>query len=278
MGNIFDALKRHEQEQARRAEHERQANGPSDGPQPQTTGIQQAPTAVEDSMTQPDSSRYSSLLTMCHESNGRIAEQYRLLRTNLLARHSSRHICTVFTSAESGAGKTVTCLNLAFAIAEQGDRRVIVVDGDLRRGGVASLLRMKPSPGVADLLEDKATLQEVIRPTTRPNLSVVCAGRSQPDGVGQLLSHGSPESILVELQKDYDCILVDSPPVVLASDAVLWGQAVGEVIVVVKLNQTYCNAVDEAFRTLRSANIEPAGMILTNQKNRAGNYGYGYYA
>jgi hypothetical protein len=128
----------------------------------------------------------SSELISHHERGSQRSEEYRALRTSLLAQCGSAGFCYIVTSAEAGEGKTVTCLNLALVLTECVNQNVLVVDCDLRRGRVAQLLGIEQGPGMADVMRGKASIKQVLRPTQYPNMSVITAGRANPQEVAEL--------------------------------------------------------------------------------------------
>ncbi len=233
-----------------------------------------APTMVPRMM--PTGQNYSPVLMPHHDRGGPIAEQYRALRTNLLARATNDKICTLITSAEPGEGKTVTCLNLALVLAERQEFRTIVVDCDLRKGKIADLLGQTKAPGIANLLRDQVTLKDVIRPTAYPNVFYISSGEILPEQVGELITRPKMEDIFTDIRREFDFILVDTPPVNRVADAGIFGRAVAEAILIVRMNKTSRDSVDRAVRLLHAAEIKVSGMILTHQQYFIPNYLYRY--
>jgi capsular exopolysaccharide synthesis family protein len=219
---------------------------------------------------------YAPTLVAHHDRGGRIAEEYRSLRTNLLAQYEDERLCLLVTSAEPGEGKTVTCLNLALVLAELQERRVVVVDADLRQGRVARLLRIKTGRGLADVLRGKSAVAEVTLPTHYPNLSVVPAGGAGRGEIGELLGRPELEEALGRLRQAHDFVLLDTPPVNRAADTGIVGRAVKDALVVVRMNKTARDSVDRAIRLLHAANIKPVGLVLTHQRYYIPGYLYRY--
>jgi tyrosine-protein kinase Etk/Wzc len=219
---------------------------------------------------------YSEVLQAHHDRGGLIAEQYRAIRTALLAQYPDQRFCLMVTSAEESEGKTVTTLNTAIMLAERRDSSVVVVDSDLRKGQVASLLRGKTGPGLADMLHGKARLKDIIQPTVYPNLFFVAGGRVSAEEVSELLSRPEMGEIIVELRQTYDCVLVDTPPVAFVADTGVLGHAVNQALMVVRMNKTSVDSVDRAVRLLRAANVSVVGMVLTHQQYHVPNYLYKY--
>jgi len=217
---------------------------------------------------------YSQLLVAHHDRGGTITEQYRTLRTNLLGRSSDERFCHVITSPQPGEGKTLTCLNLALVLAERTDYHTIVVDCNLHDSTTAELLTARAHPGLADVLQEVASLADVIQPTAYPNVSFIPAGGANGVHAGELLGRSKLKEIAHELRRQYDYILFDTPPINTTSDAAVVGRAVGEALLVVRMNKTHRDAVDRAIRLLRAANVKTVGMVLTHHRQRIPDFFY----
>jgi capsular exopolysaccharide synthesis family protein len=219
---------------------------------------------------------YSPTLVTHHDRGGRITEQYRALRTNLLAQYADERFCILVTSAEPGEGKTVTTLNLCLVLAERQERRTIVIDCDLRKRRVAGLLNINNVPGVADVLRGTARVDDVTHTTPYGNLFVIPAGQAKQNEVGELLHRPELEEAMNELRRKYDYVLLDTPPISIASDAGIVGRATREAILVVRMNKTHRESVERAIRLLHAANVKPVGVVLTHQRYYIPNYLYRY--
>ncbi|MGB2795772.1 MAG: CpsD/CapB family tyrosine-protein kinase, partial [Phycisphaerae bacterium] len=209
---------------------------------------------------------YAPELCAHYERGGAIAEDFRGLRTSLLARYSDERFCVLVTSAEKGEGKTVACLNLALVLAERQERRTVVVDCDLRARRVAKLMRIANAPGVADLLRGAARVEDVLRKTAYPNLFVIPAGEAGKGEVGDLLHRPELQETFNALRRQYDYVLLDTPPVVVAPDACMLGPAVTDALVIVRMYKTRRETVDSAISLLHGANIKPVGVVLTHRR------------
>ena len=273
MGNVFDAMKKHQAEQADQARSGEAESAPAAGGAPPQALPQPAEPAPRAGVIL---NGYSTRLVAHHDRGGKLAEDYRALRTNLLAQYRDNRFCLLVSSAEDGEGKTVTCLNLAIVLAEQPEYRTVVVDCDLRKGRVASLLRIEKRPGMADLLRGRATFDEVLRPTSYPNLFAVPAGQADADEVGELLGKQELDEFLGRLRQEYDHVLIDTPPLAVVSDAGTVGRAVREAMLVVRMHKTRRESVDKAIRLLHAANVRPVGIALTHQKYYIPSYLYRY--
>lgn len=288
MANVWDAMKKHEAEKAAAPPAEARAAGsppsvPGALPQAAPAGSQSTPAdpasasvaplapsappaALATGVNRLSLNGYAPQLVAHHDRGGEIAENMRALRTNLLAQFPEERFCIMVTSAEKGEGKTVSCLNLAFVLAERQERRTVVLDFDLRRRTISGLLHMNPSPGVVDVLRGTARLDDVIRPTVYGNLSVIPAGEVSRNEVGEVLHRPELDEMMAELRRRYDYVLVDTPPVTIAPDACMLGRAVTDALLVVRMYRTNRETVDAAIRLLHAANIRPVGTVLTFHK------------
>lgn len=241
------------------------------GPVPSSTA-----TAVESALQADQIADFSELVVAHHDRGGGVAEEYRSLRTNLLAKCANGKFGYIITSAEAGEGKTVTSLNLAIVLAEQAERRTILVDGDMRRATMHKLIHSAPGPGLAELLRGEAKLADAIQPTVYPNLFILPAIRTDPHEIGDLLGTMERDEIFAALRRQFDYVLVDTPPINIAADAAILGQSVGEALVVVRMNRTRQESIDKVIRLLHSADVNLSGLVLTHRKYYIPNYLYRY--
>jgi len=266
VANVWDAMKKHKAEQASAAPPAAAASpqdAPAQGTAPATAAATQAPVPAGGPAALDG---YAPELLAHHERGGAIAEDFRGLRTSLLAQYSDERFCVLVTSAEKGEGKTVACLNLALVLAERQERRTVVVDCDLRARRVAKPMRIANAPGVADLLRGAARVEDVLRKTAYPNLFVIPAGEAGKGEVGDLLHRPELQETFNALRRQYDYVLLDTPPVVVAPDACMLGPAVTDALIIVRMYKTRRETVDSAIRLLHAANIKAIGVVLTHRR------------
>lgn len=268
MGNVADAMKKEGQWIGE--------NNATDGANTTPIVVAPAKPRAKGEVISPDKARYSNALVAWHERGGKISEQYRALRTHLLAQYKDKPFALVVTSALGGEGKTVTCLNLAFTLGMAVDRRTIVVDCDFRRQGSRSMLSGHTGPGLADVLRGEAAISDAIKPTTMSNVSVIHPGSTSADEVGGLVSRVEMEELVCQLRKDYDYVLFDTPPINILSDASSVGRLAGDALLVVRMNRTRRESVHEAIRRLSAVDVRLMGMVLTHQRYYIPNYLYRY--
>jgi len=216
------------------------------------------------------------MLAAHHDRGGTVAEQFRHIRTSLLSQYPDQRFVFMVTSADAGEGKTVTTGNLGIVLAERQDRTTLVMDCDLRRATLTALYRSKPVLGVTDMLRGQATLGQCVQRTAYPNLFMVSAGTGERGEIAELLARPELEDIIEQVRAQFDHVLMDAPPVNSVADAGILGHAVGEALMIVRMNKTNRESVERASRLLKAANVKIAGMVLTHQKYFVPNYIYKY--
>ena len=209
---------------------------------------------------------------------GSHAEAVRRLRTNLMfVDVTTRRHAFVVTSAMPGEGKTTTSINLAMAMADAGTR-VLLVDGDLRHPSVGSTLGLEDAAGLTTVLLGRATLDEMVQQVGDTPLFVLPAGEVPPNP-SELLGSDAMSELFERMTAQFDFILIDSPPVLPVTDALILDQLTGGALMVVAMNRTRRRYLAEAVRTMETANAPIAGFAVTMTSegtSRYGYYGYGY--
>jgi len=295
VGNVWDAIKRHQTEQRAKAgrtpqppaapaektpDGEAPAAGPPDPEQPRGVAAH-VRAAVEKEAERPQRPRpekpkveaapspegYDASLVVHCERGGRISEEYRKLRETLLGHANGGKLCFMITSPRKGDGKSVTSANLALVLSEISDRRIALVDFDMRQGTLGKLLNAPASPGMSELLRGEAKLPEVIQPTAHPNLFLIPAGTIVGDEAAEITGRGDLEGIVASLRRKYDYVLLDTPPINQCSEAKTLGRQVGDALLVVKMNSRRSSRdhVQDAIGHLHAANVDVTGVVLTHR-------------
>jgi capsular exopolysaccharide synthesis family protein len=208
--------------------------------------------------------------------NSAAADRYRALRYSLEAHRSESGLpVTAITSPTPGDGKTVTVLNLAGAFAQAADARVLVVDADLRRPSVANYLGLDTDrrPGLSRALRTNGcALKDIVQQLDGFNLWVVPAGPPEPSPC-ELLNSSRLATLIREARRDFDCVLIDTPPALLP-DCRLIERWVDGFLMLVTAHKTPRQMLTEAL-----AEIDPAKMfgLVFNADDRAATRYYGYY-
>ncbi len=209
-------------------------------------------------------------VVVCHEPQSQLAEQYRTFRTNLAALNAGgQPRALALTSAIKGEGKSVTCANLAVALSELPDSRVLVIDADLRAPTQATLFGIGREPGLADLMLDFVPLEKVIATTSIPGLFVLPAGRAVRNS-SELLGSSRMSDLVGALKAEYQWILFDTPPALPFADAATLGARLDGLIYVVRLEKTPRDQSTRALELLRNAGCNVLGTFLAGARSDDG--------
>lgn len=204
-----------------------------------------------------------------------MAEAARTLRTNLRFMATDRpYRAIVVTSAVPAEGKTTVASSIAISMAQAG-QRVLLLDADLRRPGLHTVFERTRAAGLTSCLVDPETLQSSIAETEVPGLRLLGAGPTAPNPA-ELLSGERFCEILAQLEAAFDCVIVDSPPLLAVTDAALLAARVDGTILVVRAHGTTEEQVKRARRTLADVGARVAGVVLNDLRLRA-REAYYYY-
>lgn len=208
-----------------------------------------------------------------------VVESFRSLRTSLhfwMLDGNSKSI--VFTSSAPNAGKSFIAANLA-AVAGLSGQRVCLIDGDMRRGTLHKYFGLQKSAfGLSSYLANDQDVPAILTESGVMNVSLILSGPIPPNP-SELLMRSRMTALIEQLEQDFDLIIVDTPPVLAVTDAVIIGRVVGSVITVVRHDVTPINELASVRSALESAGVELKGAILNAfNPNRArdGAYSYGY--
>jgi len=205
-----------------------------------------------------------------------IAEQYKVLRTNLYSLAVEKPIKTlVVTSSQAQEGKTVTSSNMAFTLSMDKEKKVLLIDTDFRRPAIHNIFGIPRKPGFADILEGRVDIESFIAKPVIGDLFIIPAGTIQPNP-SELFISTKLKSVLDRLKESFDYIICDSPPVLNVTDASILGAVCDAVLFVVKAGVTQKNMIEEAFNMLSEAQARPKGCILTNVHFLLDSYYYFY--
>jgi capsular exopolysaccharide synthesis family protein len=204
-------------------------------------------------------------------------EAFRALRTAMVMSNGTEGPKTVaVTSAQPLEGKTTTACNLALALAVGGSR-VLLVDADMRRPGVHKALRIGNDRGLSHLLVGQARVRDVIQRTQDPHLLVITAGRT-PSNPSELLASDRMKAMLANLAKGpFDWVIIDTPPVLAVTDAVILAPAVSGVMFVLGAEMTRRRLAERAIETLLASRPRLIGTVLNKVDFNRNRYYYSRY-
>ena len=229
----------------------------------------------------------------------RIEEAYKSIRANIMFSVVKKGCkIIVVSSSLPNEGKTTTTVNLAASIS-QADQRVLLIDGDLRKPKIHQYFSVSSAPGLTDYLSDVASARHkmdifgIIHPTKYENLSVITSGTIPPNPA-ELLGSDFMRDFLNGISKDFDYIIIDTPPLNVVSDALPLIRESDGIVLVVRDNQTTHPELQKALSSLEFIDAKILGFVVNFVESKAGkgngasydsyNYGgfgprrrYGYY-
>ena len=204
-------------------------------------------------------------------------EAFRSLRTSLISKFpdSGTKLLTV-TSAQPLEGKTTTACNIAMALA-YGGSRVLLIDADMRRPGLHRPLRLTNERGLSQVLIGQARVRDVIQRTVDPNLLAITAG-STPPNPSELLASERMKTLISNLSHGpFDWIIIDTPPVLAVTDAVILAPLVSGVTFVVGAEMTRRRLAERALETIMAAPPKSAVVVLNKVDFARNKYYYSRY-
>ncbi|MBP9853817.1 MAG: CpsD/CapB family tyrosine-protein kinase [Candidatus Omnitrophica bacterium] len=206
-----------------------------------------------------------------------ISEQYKILRTNILSMNKGKPPKTfIITSSIHAEGKTITALNLAVSLAQAVHKpRVLLVDGDLRKGRVGYYLSVERKIGLSEVLRGEADVKDAVFHIELENLAFIAAGHS-PEYPSELLSSENFRKFLNHMQAEFDHIIIDTPPIIAVTDAGILGSQVEGVLLVVQAGRTQRGIVKRAEELLFQSHAKIMGHVLTNIEYHLPEYIYRY--
>ena len=208
-------------------------------------------------------------LCYLHLPGSLAAEAYRSVRTALFTASANAN-AQVFqvTSPERGDGKSVFISNLAIASAQAG-KKVLLVDADLRDPGIANLFSARHDIGTADVLAGEIDLLNAIQPTTIEGLSLLTT-RSTGNHAAELLSTVKLVHMIEEARREFDFILIDSPPLLAVSDPCIISPSVDGLILLVKLNKNERASLERAQELVDTHGIDVMGVVVNGIEGLSG--------
>lgn len=219
-----------------------------------------------------------------HSGNKQLSEEYRIIKRPLIMNALGKGAVPIkhgnlisISSSLPSEGKTFTAMNLALSISTELDSTVLLVDGDVLRYSLSTLLGIEKEKGLIDLLEDKqCTVGDVIIETQIPRLKVISAGKRSEKST-ELLASKEMEELLDEIAVRYHdrIVIFDSPPLLSTSESIVLNQHMGQVLVVVEAGGTPVEAIKDTLSRLDSD--KAIGLVLNKSREAKGDNYYGTY-
>lgn len=204
-----------------------------------------------------------------------VVEGYKAARTNIMFT-CGQETCPVilFTSAFMGEGKTISCVNMAVTFAQAGFR-TLIIDADMRKPQMYRLFGLDLAPGLSDILAGFSG-KGSIHSTSYENLSVLTSGTVLPNPA-ELMTSKTMDQLLTTLRSQYDYIFIDSPPVLLVTDAAALANRVTGTILIVRQMYSRTNDLTECVLSLQMVGANIIGIILNDfNTNERTYYKHGY--
>ncbi|QPK63293.1 polysaccharide biosynthesis tyrosine autokinase [Methylomonas sp. LL1] len=218
-----------------------------------------------------------------NDAKSQLAEEFRVIKRPLVnniqgvdVNGISRPNLILICSSLPGEGKTFISINLALSIANEMDKSVLLIDADVEKPSISKQLGIKQSPGLIEYLEnDKVTFSDILLKTDLPNLSVIPAGKRHKYST-ELLSSQRMYLFAEEVSRRYKdrIVIFDSPPLLVATQAQILAELVGQVVLVIAAEETPQNVVNESIAKL--SNCDVVMTLLNKTRKEMDLYGHSY--
>lgn len=203
-----------------------------------------------------------------------VAESYRTLRTNLqYSSFDKEYKVIVVTSSEPGEGKSTTAGNLALSLAE-GEKKVILIDCDLRKSSLHKKFKISNATGLSDVLIGKEKISNAAKIYNK-NLMILTAGKTPPNPA-EMLGSKAMTSLLKALREDFDYVVMDTPPVQAVTDSQILSTIADGTILVVRAEVTKKESVQNTINLLKKVNTNIIGTVLNGVDSKRNKYYYYY--
>jgi len=207
------------------------------------------------------------------------AEAYRTIRTGLMLSSAVNQLKVfLMTSATPNEGKTTTAVNLAVAMAQMGEK-VLIVDCDMRRRNLHNLFDISNESGISDVLVDPAKLSQAIQQLEAyPNLDIITGGTMAPNP-SELLGSERMKAFIAKTRENYDRVIIDSPPLLAFSDPLVLANLADGVIMVIWGGKTPRDLIHKAIQPLKGIDARILGVVLNKiDTTKKSYYYYPYYS
>lgn len=191
-------------------------------------------------------------------------EMFKLVQRVFMAPGTGRGRMVVVSAMEAGNGCSWICARMAEVLASQVSGSVCVVDANLRSPGLHREFNVPNHYGLTDALQVSEPIRRFVTSLTRPNLWLLSCG-AQVDGMENMLSSDRMRALLPELQREFDYVLIDAPPIESGDNSVVLGRNAEGIVLVLRANASRRESARKAVRDLENANVRVLGAVL-NQR------------
>jgi len=227
------------------------------------------------SLVASGSSAIDPMLITHYQSTSIGAEAYRGVRTSLyFSTRGASHQVIQVTSPNVSDGKSTLAANLAVSIAQSG-KRTLLIDADFRKPRVHKIFNVPANVGMASVMVGQADLNSAIQPTVIPNLSVLPCG-PRPANPAELLTQPRFKDLLDELRKQFDFVIVDTPPILVVTDPAVVAPRVDGVVLCIRVNKNGRPYAERAREVLASLGANVLGVVVNGFGSQVGGNRYGY--
>lgn len=232
--------------------------------------------AIQESRVKLLKKKKSIPILAVKDSDDIAVESIRSIRTTIhFSLTEAKNNIIAISGPAPEVGKSFIAANLG-AILAQGGKKVLVMDGDMRRGYLHKYFNQDTAPGLSELLLGTHTLEQVIKADSYEGLYFISRGKN-PSNPAELLGSQKFQALLSELSAQFDHILIDTPPALAVTDGVIIAQSAGVNLLVVRHAKTQMKELELTINRFEQAKVKVNGVILNDvQKGAAGSYGYNY--
>lgn len=218
----------------------------------------------------------SKSLIAINEPHSMATESYKMFRTNLHYMNvDTKNQVLLFTSSFTEEGKTTTVANTAITYA-QADQKVLVIECDLRKARLHELFALQMTPGLTNCLADNTALEKSVQIIEElPNLHVLTSG-ALPPNPAEVLSSQKMKALIEKAREQYDIVILDTPPVLSVTDAIVLTPYVDGVVICVATHVTKTEELKKAKKALNQVGAKVLGVLMTKAEVKNKKY-YAYY-
>ncbi len=202
-------------------------------------------------------------------------ESLRSIRTAIhFALSNAKNNIIMIAGPSPEVGKSFISTNLATILA-QSDKKVLLIDADMRRGYIHKYFNLDVKPGLSEYLSNLADLSQVVRQTDVAGLSVIARGKN-PTNPSEMLSSEQFKALMEQLSQQYDHIIIDTPPILAVTDGIIISQYAGVNLLVARYAKSQMKELELSLNRFEQANVKVNGFILNDIQRSSAGYGYGY--